>query len=150
MYTLGGLEWEEQVTRALPNAAIVVACNANGQVLVQAVVKRTAEEARKLHPNNFADSPENCALPLVEILKTLGEFPGYDNLLVGWNVDADLMALHMAMPAIQVVDMAREPMVRATVEGAMRNAGIPLDPNAIRCQLPKVVGGNTGKNSNCG
>ena len=60
------------------------------------------------------------------------------------------MALHMAMPAIQVVDMAREPMVRASVEGAMRNAGIRLYPNAIRGQLPKVVGAITGKNSNCG
>ena len=150
VYTLGGPEGEEQVTRALPNAAMVVACNANGQVLVHAVVKPTAEEARKLHPNNFADSPENCALPLVEILKTLGEFLGYDNLLVGWNVDADLMALHMAIPAIQVVDMSREPMVRASVEGAMKTAGIRLDPNAIRCQLPNVVAAITGKNSNCG
>ena len=71
VYTLGGTEWEEQITRALPNAAMVVAWTANGQVLVHAVVKRTAEEARKLHPNNCADSPENCALPLVEILITL-------------------------------------------------------------------------------
>ena len=55
------------------------------------------------------------------------------------------MALHMALPAIQVVDLAKEPMVRASVEGAMRNAGIQLDPNAIRCQLPKVVGAITGE-----
>ena len=70
---------------------MVVACNANGQVLVHAVVKRTGEEARKLHPNNFADSPRSCALSRIEVSKTLGEFLGYENLLVGWNVDADLM-----------------------------------------------------------
>ena len=51
----------------------------------------------------------------------------------------------MAIPAIQVVDMAREPMVRAIVEGSMKKVGIRLDPNAIRCQLPKVVGAITGE-----
>ena len=124
---------------------MVVACNAKGQVLVHAVVKRTGEEARKLHPSNFGDSPKTCAISMVEVSKTLGEFLGYDNLLVGWNMDADLKALHLAIPAIQLVEMAREPMLRASVEGAMKNAGIRLYPNAIRCQLPKLVGAITGE-----
>ena len=70
---------------------------------------------------------------------------GYDNILVVLNVDADLMALHTAIPANELIDMAREPMVRASVEWTMKNAGIRLDPNAIRCQLPKVVSAISGE-----
>ena len=76
VYTLGGLEAEEQETRALPNAAMVVACNANGQVLMHAVLRRTAEESRKLYPNNFADAAKSCALPLIEVSKTFGQMLG--------------------------------------------------------------------------
>ena len=144
VYTMGA-QADEQNTRALPNATMVVACYAKGQVLVHAVVQRTAEESRKLYPNNFADEPKSCALPLIEIWKSLGQMLRFDNLLVGWNVDADLMALHMAVPAIQVVDLAREPAVRASVEAKMKSAGTRLDPNAIRSQLLNVVGPITGE-----
>ena len=79
---------------------MVVACNHNGEVLVVAVVQRTAEESGKLYPNNFAYAPQCCALPLIEISKSLCQMLGFDNVLVGWNVDADLISLHMAVPAI--------------------------------------------------
>ena len=39
----------------------------------------------------------------------------FDNLLLGWNVDAELADLVIAVPAIQVVELAREPAVRASV-----------------------------------
>ena len=55
-------------------------------------------------------------------------------------MDAHLLALDIAAPAIQLVDLAREPAVRASVEGIMKNAGTRLNRNAIRSQLPAVIG----------
>ena len=50
-------ETEETEIRARTNAALVVGCNANGQLLTHAVIQRNAEESGNLYPNNIPDAP---------------------------------------------------------------------------------------------
>ena len=69
-------EEEEAEIRACPNAALVIACNANGQLLMHAVIQRNAEESRKLYPNNFPDAPSSIAMPLVDASKDLAQLWG--------------------------------------------------------------------------
>ena len=64
---------------------------------------------------------------------------GFDNVVVEWNVDVDLMALHIALPAIQLVDMARDPFVRQVFEPILQQTGLLQDPASFRLQLPKVI-----------
>ena len=64
---------------------------------------------------------------------------GYDGRLGGWNVDADLMALHTAAPAIQLVDLTREPWAKAPFEPLLRNSGVRVENKYFRLQLLKVI-----------
>ena len=51
--------------RALPNAAMGVACNSNGYVLKHAVLPRMGNQSRKHYPNNFAEpsAPATISTP---------------------------------------------------------------------------------------
>ena len=69
----------------------------------------------------------------------LATLVGFDNVVVGWNVEADLMALHIALPAIQVVDLARDPLMLQTFLPRLQQAGLVLSPAVTRLQLPKVI-----------
>ena len=115
-------ETEEEAIRSLRNAARVVECNSNGQHLMYGVIQRNAEESRKLYPNKFPDAPLSASLALVPASKDLAHLLRYDNLIVAWIVE-EVMALHMAVPAIQVVDLTGEPMVRSKVESAFTERG---------------------------
>ena len=57
-------ETEEAESRTLPNAALVIWCNANGQIIMHAVIRRKAESC-KLYRKNLPDSPSTGAVPLV-------------------------------------------------------------------------------------
>ena len=46
------------------------------------------------------------AKPLPDVIRGLSSLVGFDGFVVGWNVGYEVACLSIALPAIQVVDLA--------------------------------------------
>ena len=83
MIYLPGGEGDALEVRAFPNGAMVVAYNSNGYFLMQAVLPRMGDEARKLYLNNFADPPAPATISPVELCRQLAPLIEFENVDVG-------------------------------------------------------------------
>ena len=70
VYMPGG-EADPLEVQALPNAAMVVACNANGHILMYAGLSGMGDEARKIYPNYFADPQSSAAISAIEVSRSI-------------------------------------------------------------------------------
>ena len=119
------------------DCSFFVAMTAKFQVLILAVIRQEDDtESRRLWPNMRADVQPEFAMKKKQIRQYLAEMLGYDTLLVGWKVEADLAAIGLTLPAIQVVDMAAEEIPRQNIMASTRIAGIEKDLTHLK--LPEV------------
>ena len=65
-------------------------------------------------------------------------------MIVNWNIEVDLMALLIALPEIQLLDLVREPLVRQVREPILQHAGLLSDPISFRIQLGYLALVRTG------
>ena len=101
--------------------------------------RERGDEPRKLYLNNFADAPCTQAISAIEVSRAHATLVGFDNVIVGWNVEADHMAFQVALPAIEVIDLAREPLMLQVFGTRLPEMGLVHSRDLIRFLLPKVM-----------
>ena len=106
-----------------------MACNINGHILMDGLLPSKWDVARKLYPNNFADPAASATMSRIEVCGQLAALMGFENVAVGWNVDADLLALQIAIPPIQLVDLARETLGRRVSNRCSNMPDCSLSPS---------------------
>ena len=103
-----------------------------------AVLRVMGVEASNLYPNNLADTPATAAISAIEVSQQLAALLAFDNVVVGWNTE-DLMALHIALPAMHEVALVRDPLIRQVFQPILWQIGLLQDPTSFRLQLPKLI-----------
>ena len=94
------------------DVSFLIISNIVGNVLVCAIINaRDKDSARRLWPNVPQEVPVTIGSDREEMIGVLARIIGYNKYLVGWKVEADLIALGISIPAIQVVDLAHEHIV---------------------------------------
>ena len=95
--------------------------------------------ARRLWPNQRDEVNSPYAASRDQVVLELLRLMGMDGMLVGWNVQMDLMALRLAVPAIRVLDLAVEPTTRALYETSKLDIEFALEEHIARLQLPRII-----------
>ena len=67
----------------------------------------------------------------------LARLIGYNKYVVGWKIEADLLAMGIALPALQVIDLSQEAVVIDTLLRRERSNVEPLDFTNL--SLPEAI-----------
>ena len=117
--------------------SLLLVSNVVGNVLMCVVLRaKTPDNVRRLWPNMIQDAPEDISMNREDCIGFLARLIGYNKYVVGWKVEADLTALGIAIPAIQVIDLAHEPVVMDTLL-LREDLAAPLDITHLA--LPRAV-----------
>ncbi|KAF0146760.1 MAG: hypothetical protein FD187_3213, partial [bacterium] len=96
--------------------SVVIALDYYGRVLLAVIVNANMpDQKRRLWPNVRIDTTTVYGFDLAQVRAEVLKLIGYDVVVVGWKIGATLAALHISLPAAQVIDLSTEPHIRRLV-----------------------------------
>jgi hypothetical protein len=130
-------------------ATTVCLLTPGGRILLYVQVRTPEGMICRMAPNARHRCFAEDAMDIEVLRGRFAEIIGYDTLVIGWNLDADLAAIGVCVPAIQCFDLATDGALRQIVFSLRKGiTGVTPGTDACSLILPETVLALTNNNVN--